>query len=263
MFGVLCAIPEELEALRAVLPLDPQPTRHGPSEVWTGSWAGRPLCLARSGIGKVQAAAAATLLLSRFGATSLVFSGVAGGLDPRHAVGAVLLGERLGIVDYGIVTDGSLTPTQSGGVPIGAPRLNRLEAVQPAVHARLVALGEAAAPRLAHPIVLGGILTADYFLNCPATRDVLHADFSADAIDMESGAVDQVARAWGAPLHVIRTLSDLAGKDSHISFEQMADMASGHSALCVPLLLDLIAAEAAYDPGTTRSTLPSSASVNR
>ena len=56
---------------------------------------------------------------------------------------------------------------------------------------------------------LGGVVTADYFLNCPATRDELHARLGADAIDMESGAVAVVARAWNTPLYVIRTLSDL------------------------------------------------------
>jgi adenosylhomocysteine nucleosidase len=84
------------------------------------------------------------------------------------------------------------------------------------------------------------VVTADYFLNCAATRQALRRDFGADAIDMESGAVAEVARAWGASLYVIRTLSDLAGEDSHIAYPQMAAMAAANSALCVEALLVLL-----------------------
>nr|MEA2797266.1 adenosylhomocysteine nucleosidase [Phenylobacterium sp.] len=82
MFGILCATVEELVALRARLDVDPEPERHGPTRVWIGRYAGEPLALAQAGIGKVNAAAAATLLLSLFDASTLIFSGVAGGLDP-------------------------------------------------------------------------------------------------------------------------------------------------------------------------------------
>ena len=77
-------------------------------------------------------------------------------------------------------------------------------------------------------------------LNCAETRDELHAAFGADAIDMESGAVAQVAGAWGADLYVIRTLSDLAGEDSHLTYGEMAAMAARNSALCVPALLEIL-----------------------
>jgi adenosylhomocysteine nucleosidase len=87
---------------------------------------------------------------------------------------------------------------------------------------------------------LGGVVTGDYFLNCAETRSRLHADFRAEAIDMESGAVHQVAEAWGKPLYVIRTLSDLAGEESHLTYPEMAAMAAANSALCVIELLDIL-----------------------
>ena len=90
------------------------------------------------------------------------------------------------------------------------------------------------------PVRLGGIVTADYFLNCAQTRTDLHTRFRAQAIDMESGAVAQVAEAWGVPLYVIRTLSDLAGEESHLTYPQMAQMAAHNSALCVPDLLAIL-----------------------
>jgi adenosylhomocysteine nucleosidase len=240
VYGILCATTEELEALRARLELAPEPEAHGPTRVWRGRHEGRDLVLAQSGIGKVNAAAAATLLMALFEPEALIFSGVAGGLHPELPVGSVLLAERLAIHDYGLVAERSFTPVDYGVIPIGAPRLASLPAVAAEVAVNFAALAETVAPSLGHPVRLGGLVTADYFLNCSDTRERLRAEFGADAIDMESGAVNQVAKAWGAPLYVIRTLSDLAGEESHLTYPQMAAMAAANSALCVEELLRLL-----------------------
>lgn len=233
--------PEELAALQGRLGVTSRPATYGPTQVWTGEHRGQAFALALAGMGKVNAAAAATLLLAVFHADVLIFAGVAGGLNPALGVGSVLLAERLDIHDYGHVFEGAFTPTRSGEMPIGAPRLTALTPVAPKVAADLARLRDAVAAKLGHPIALGGVITADYFLNCAVTRDQLHAAFDADAIDMESGAVDQVALAWGRPLYVIRTLSDLAGAESHLSYLEMAQMAADNSALCVPALLAILA----------------------
>lgn len=238
--GILCATPEELEAVRDQLRLDPEPELHGPTRVWRGRHAGHDLVLARTGIGKVNAAAAASLLLSRFEVEALICSGVAGGLNPDLPVGAVVLAERLAIHDFGVVAGGQLTATASGEIPIGAPELTEAPLVADEVRAALQRLETALADRLDHPIRRGAVVTADYFLNCGETRDALRARFGADAIDMESGALRQVADAWGRPLYVIRTLSDLAGEESHVTYYEMELMAAANSALCVAELLTIL-----------------------
>lgn len=241
MYGILCATPEELEALRAQLHLQAEPQTYGATQVWLGRHGDRPVALALAGMGKVNAAAAATVLLAVHGADALIFAGVAGGLNPSLGVGSVLLGERLAIHDYGVVTERRLIPTRSGHMPISAPRLTEGHRVTEPVAAMLAALREIVAGRLDAPVALGSIITGDYFLSCVETRADLHAAFGADAIDMESGAVGQVAEAWNTPLYVIRTLSDLAGEDSHLTYGEMARMAAHNSALCVTALLALLA----------------------
>ncbi|HEV7386194.1 MAG TPA: hypothetical protein VGN89_15030 [Phenylobacterium sp.] len=154
MFGILCATVEELVALRARLDVDPEPEIHGPTRVWRGRYAGEPLVLAQAGIGKVNAAAAATLLLSLFDASTLIFSGVAGGLDPELPVGAVLLAERLAIHDYGVMAGGRLTVTASGVIPLGAPELDALSPVPEAVSATLARLAQVLRPQIEAPVRL-------------------------------------------------------------------------------------------------------------
>jgi adenosylhomocysteine nucleosidase len=240
VFGILCATTEELDALRARLTLELEPEVHGPTPVWRGVHDGAQIVLAQSGVGKVHAAAAATLLISLFSPSALIFSGVAGGLDPELPVGSVLLADRLAIHDYGLIAARTFTPVAYGDLPIGAERMTVLPAVAPEVAVNFGLLAGLVSPRLDGPVRLGAVVTADYFLNCGETREQLRAEFAADAIDMESGAVNQVAKGWGVPLYVIRTLSDLAGEESHLTYPEMAAMAAHNSALCVEALLPLL-----------------------
>lgn len=242
MYGILCATPEELDAIGEKLLIDPSSEIHGPTRVWRGLHDGEELVLAQMGIGKVNAAAAATLLLGLFEVEALICSGVAGGLSADLPVGSVLLAERLAIHDFGVVAGKRFTATASGQIPIGAPELAELTPVRAEVAKAFAGLEDRLRDRLGHPIQRGGIITADYFLNCAETRDELRMKFAAEAIDMESGALHQVAEAWGRPLYVIRTLSDQAGEDSHITYYEMELMAAANSALCVAELLAILKA---------------------
>ncbi len=88
--GLICAIPQELIELRAALDHD-QRIEIGAFGFDLGRLDGHAVVLAEAGIGKVNTAAVATLLAARFDARVLVFSGVAGGLDPELAIGDVVI----------------------------------------------------------------------------------------------------------------------------------------------------------------------------
>lgn len=227
--GLIAAIPQELAELGRHFEERERRT-HGGFEFLVGSLDGRACVAVETGIGKVNAAVVATLLCEVFGIRDLIFSGVAGGLDPALKVGDVVIARRLVMHDYGAVVDGRLKTYQPGAFPLpGMPddhgydlAPDRLAAVESAVPTlnlpdlSAAATGEAAArsPR----IVLGTVLTGDGFVNCEATRVDLHSRFQAQAVEMEGAAVAQVAEKYGADLLVVRALSDLAGSDSHMDF---------------------------------------------
>lgn len=105
--GIICAIPPELIHLRALL-RHTTPTQVAHTEFASGTLDGYDVVLAGSGMGKVNSALVATVLADRFGCGTIVFSGVAGGLDPELAVGDVVVADRVIQHDTGVIENGRL-----------------------------------------------------------------------------------------------------------------------------------------------------------
>jgi adenosylhomocysteine nucleosidase len=247
--GLICALPQELVDLRADLEHDRR-TRIGGFDFDQGRLDEREVVLAEAGIGKVNTATVATLLAARFEAGVLVFSGVAGGLDPALAIGDVVIAERAIQHDAGVIEEERLHPYQAGHVPFFNPTRELGYATDPdllgRVRARLDGLelaplsaaagGSGRRPKL----VYGTILTGDQFIHCEATRERLHREFRAQAVAMEGGALAQVAQRLSAPWLEIRALSDLAGKDSRFDFAQFVGEVARSSARILRQLLPVL-----------------------
>jgi adenosylhomocysteine nucleosidase len=222
--AVLTAIPEEIAAFGAHLTETGRETVAGIA-VHHGTLDGRAVVLAEAGIGKVNAALAATVLFDRFGCGGIVFSGVAGGLDPNLAVGDLVIATQVIQHDYGAMVQGALEVYRAGALPFPEFRGDvALKADAALIAAAQGALSDAR---------FGTILTGDYYLGCGQTRERLFSSFGGKAVDMESAAVAQVAEAFGAPWLIIRALSDLAGEDSRLDFQAFAREAARKAAAAV------------------------------
>lgn len=64
-----------------------------------GTFEGVRVVACTAGMGTVNAAAATQHLLSRYGAGTVIFSGIAGGLNPALHINDVVIGERLRYLD--------------------------------------------------------------------------------------------------------------------------------------------------------------------
>jgi adenosylhomocysteine nucleosidase len=249
-FGLISAIPEEIAHFGDHFAEAAQSDLAG-FRFRRGTLEGRPAVLVEAGIGKVNAAIVATLLVEKFGCRALLFSGVAGGLDPGLGIGDVVVGTRVLQHDYGALVGGRLTVYQPGAFPLpgvdtthGYALENELERRARVVLAdlRLPALPAAAtggAPRQPE-ICFGTIVTGDQFVNCEATRQRLHAEFAAQATEMEGASVAQVAARYGVPCLVVRSLSDLAGAESHMDFGAFVAVAAAGAALVLRRLATVV-----------------------
>ena len=247
--GVLCAIPQELGHLRDALAGDVTERVAG-LQFDRGRLDGHELVLVGAGIGKVNTALTATLLAERFGCRLIVFSGVAGGLDPALRIGDVVIADRTVQHDAGVIEDGEIATYQAGHVPFFNPTDRLGYAVDPALLERLrtrlagfelpplsqSAGGEGGPPR----IVFGTILSGDQYVHCEATRERLHGTLGGQAVEMEGGALGQVCEAFGVPWLDIRALSDLAGKDSRFDFAAFVSEVAASSAAILRRLLPVL-----------------------
>lgn len=249
--GVICAMPEEIEHLTAAIAegdVRREVVGRSGFTFLEGHLDGRPVVLVEAGIGKVNAALVTTLLLDRFGCRNVILSGVAGGLDPSLGIGDVVIADRLVQHDYGAIVAEAIQPYRPGITPIGTsdhPLYYNLDPELRGTLARAVeglelppipaaATGDAARrPQLR----FGTVLTGDQFINCEATRLRLFERFQAQAVEMEGAAVAQIAERFGAGCVVVRSVSDLAGADSHMDILAFLSAAAAQAAMVVRRLL--------------------------
>jgi adenosylhomocysteine nucleosidase len=235
LLGVISALPEEFAHFAD---RSGEAGLIGGHAFWRGNIAGREAVFVESGAGKVNAAVATALLLDRFDCGALLLCGVAGGLDPALGVGDIVVGTSNIQHDFGIEKGDGFFHIQPGSRPaLGDDWTPGYFLAGDLV----VRLREAVAGLMLDPlpseidpagrvpsINFGPILTGDRFVNVESTRQRLQARFGAQAVEMEGGAVAQVARRWDPEMPVVnvRCLSDLAGAESHLDFHAFLPVAS-------------------------------------
>ena len=240
--ALVSAFAPELAILRGELSAPAVHSLNG-VEFVTGSLEGHDVVLFLSGISVVNAAMTVQLALDHFDIDAIVFSGIAGGVDPGLHVGDVVIADRWGqylelvfarevqdgwrtppFFDYPYANFGMMFPrsvtVRHAGAAAPEPRF-----WFPVDHALLAAVRRAAPgvvldrctaqdtclqqePR----VVVGGPgVSGGAFVDNAAFREYAFATFGARVLDMESAAVAHVAFANRVPFLAIRSLSDLAG----------------------------------------------------
>lgn len=192
--------------------------------------------LVGAGMGKVNAALVTTLLVDRFDCSSVLFSGVAGGLDPELAIGDMVIADRVVQIDAGLIAAERLSVYQAGHVESINPTEELGYSVAPELLERVrVSLSGLTLP--ASRLVYGLVLTGDQYLHCEVTRARLYREYGGRAIEMEGGAIAQVCQRFSVPWLIVRALSDLAGSDALEDFAAFAERVAESSAVVVRRLL--------------------------
>ncbi|PZQ81143.1 MAG: 5'-methylthioadenosine/adenosylhomocysteine nucleosidase [Ancylobacter novellus] len=245
--GVLCALPQELAYLADNL-VDATTSEAAGMRFHVGSLDREPVVLAQAGMGKVNAAIAATLLIERFGCRIVLFSGIAGGLDPALSIGDVVIADHVVQHDAGYTLKDGFTVYQAGHLPFFSPNEALGHTVEDALLRRVrgaladLALAPLSAgdPGRAPRLHFGRVLTGDQFVGSEALRERLFRELGGAAVEMEGAAMAQACAAFGVPWLVIRALSDLAGHESHFDFAEFIDEVALSSAMIVRRLLPVL-----------------------
>lgn len=214
VIGVIGAMESEVAQLRGALG-NPEVTRFSRLTFYAGALGARRVVLVRCGVGKVNAARCAQMLIDRFGVDCIVNTGIAGGVGAGLAVGDVVIGAELVQHDFDAAAFGYARGNLCDPTHRDTPSVFRSDA-------ELIAAFRAAAEALIDParVKTGRIATGDLFVaSAEAKRDIADV-FGALAAEMEGGAVAQVAALAGVPFIVLRAISDLADGSSPGSFSE-------------------------------------------
>lgn len=223
MIGIIAAMAPEMALLGSALQGAQERQAAGLS-FRTGQLEGKDVVLLQCGIGKVNAAIGAGLMLELFHPTAVLNTGSAGGLLATQTFGDILVSTAVVHHDVDVTAFGYAM----GQVPGFAPAFHS--------DPTLVALADLCLAGRSH--TKGLIASGDLFVHEPAALEKIRKYFpSACAVEMEASAIAQACSMTRTPFVVIRALSDIAGQESPMTFEEFLPLASQNSSR---LVLDML-----------------------
>ena len=216
MTGLIGATEGEVKNLVAAL-TDAKTETYFGMTFYAGTLAGEPVVITRAGVGKVNAALAAGVMILRYRPDRLLNTGVAGALAAGLVQGDVVIATSL--VEYDMDT----TPL---GEPRGLLSIGGRELVELPTDAEMVAALSRAAGAEGHAARLGMVATGDKFVAGADAKAAILRDFPALACEMEGAAIAHAAYAAGVPVAVLRVISDSADGSAKLDYPTFAGVAA-------------------------------------
>lgn len=245
-------MPPELAPVESELANTREEYIHGIRFV-TGKRGGRNVVIAKTGCGKVNAAMVTVLLIDHFRPSEVIYTGVAGGINPHLRPGDVLIGTKTSQHDRGTIDEYGFKRFHIDELPADARLLRLAEAARKRVQLEKVELDE---EEHSARIVQGVIVTGDAFIASSATRTELRKSLGADAVEMEGAAAAQVCARLGVPCLVVRSISDSADTTAWGDYRKYRDTAARNSAAVVLGILHELARESSAQNDPEPAEMP-------
>jgi len=208
-----------------------------------------------TGVGKVNAAMTTTLLIEHYKPDRIIFTGIAGAVNPDLKPGDIVIAEKTAHHDMGTIWPEGLF---CKGVK------SRIDGFENPVFfsaaADLVDLAQQAAKRSGFeniktfsgerkPKVMQGIVaTGDSFVASTDKCAELRKKLKADAVEMEGAAVAQICYQRQIDHLVIRSISDNADEGAVLDKQEFYIMAARNSARLVTEIIDLLGTKPGVGP---------------
>ncbi|MBO1256351.1 5'-methylthioadenosine/adenosylhomocysteine nucleosidase [Alteromonas sp. 5E99-2] len=220
--GILGAMDQEVALLKDSL-VGMTETKWAHLTFYEGKIHDLDIVLVKCGIGKVASAVATTALIHQFSPDFVVNTGSAGGFDSSLQIGDIVIATD--VVHHDVdVTHFGYALGQMAGMPETYSCNSRL------IEAAESALSDINGVKSTR----GLICTGDSFIGSDEAAELLRTQFpNVAAAEMEGAAIGQTCFMLDVPFLVIRSLSDIAGVTSTVSFNKYIETASENSAQLV------------------------------
>jgi len=215
--AIMGAMQEEVEPLLAFFD-DVKETVYANNKYYEVNYKGLDIVIAYSKIGKVFASLTASTMIQKFGCDTLLFSGVAGGINPKLEIGDLIIADKLCQHDLDITAFGH----PHGFVPEGNVFIETDE------NLRKIAIEVAKENNL--KVIEGTIATGDQFVHSSERKEFIESTFNADALEMEGASVAVICNALDIPFFILRAISDTADMEAGFDFEEFLKSSAQTSA---------------------------------
>ncbi len=205
--AIMGAMPEEIAPLLEKVE-DIKKVDYAKNSYYEATYKGKELVIAYSKIGKVFSSLTASTLIEKFSCSTLLFSGVAGAINPNLHIGDLIIANRLCQHDLDI----SIFGHDFGYVPEGAKFVESDE--------KLRAIAKEVASKNSLSVIEGTIATGDQFVASTERKEFISKNFQADALEMEGASVAVVCDALDVPFFILRAISDTANDDAGVDFDE-------------------------------------------
>ena len=223
--AIMGAMPEEIAPILEKLG-EYSTVEYAANTYYEAHYRGVDLVVAHSKIGKVFSTLTATTMIEHFGCEKLLFSGVAGGINPSLKIGDLIVATKLSQHDLDITAFGH----PMGYVPGGSVFVETDKS--------LIELSKSVAKDMGSSVVEGIIATGDQFVHDESVKEKIVEHFNADALEMEGGSVAVVCDALNVPFFILRAISDTADTDASFSFDEFMVSSAKISAEFVMRMVD-------------------------
>lgn len=218
IIGIIGAMDEEVEILLSKMKLEKVQVKAN-MRFNSGKLYDSEIVVVRSGIGKVNAAICAQILIDDFNVDIIINVGVAGGTAEDIYPGDVVIANSL--VQHDV-------DTSAFGDKIGQiPRMNTYDFK---CDRDLIERAQMACKKIENiKNFTGRIVTGDQFICSTEKIKYLNREFNALACEMEGGSIAQVAYLNNIPFVIIRSISDNANNGASMDYKKFAPIAIRNS----------------------------------
>ncbi|MCV3386266.1 5'-methylthioadenosine/adenosylhomocysteine nucleosidase [Campylobacter lari] len=215
--AILGAMPEEVTPLLETLK-EYQSIEYANNTYYLAKYKNHELIIAYSKIGKVNSTLSAAIMIEKFKAELLLFTGVAGAFNPSLEIGDLIYATKLAQYDLDITAFGH---------PLGYVPGNEIFIK---TDDKLNNIAIEVAKELGVKLQSGIIATGDEFICDESKKAKIREIFNADACEMEGASVALVCDALKIPCLILRSMSDKAGEKAEFDFDEFVEKSAKISA---------------------------------
>lgn len=217
--GIIGAMEVEVEQLKAAMWQQRLITRAGMSFL-EGILEEHSVVVVRSGIGKVNAAVCAQILVNEFRVDVIINTGIAGSLKPEINIGDIVVSTD--VVHHDMDATGF-------GYPLGQVPQMKTFSFAADEKLRKIACEVCAKVNPDIRAYEGRIVSGDQFISDKQRKKEISETFGGFCTEMEGAAIAQTAWLNEVPFVIIRAISDKADDSANMDYEMFEKMAIEHS----------------------------------